>query len=68
MKQLFSKARSHHHAGGDHYGSGADPQLPATDAVHTASSKKADKNAGVPQTVRRPIGPKEESGRGNRGY
>ncbi|WP_156938526.1 hypothetical protein [Mesorhizobium sp. LNHC252B00] len=46
----------------------ADPQLPATDAVHTASSKKADKNAGVPQTVRRPIRPKEESGRGNWGH
>ncbi|TPI78473.1 DUF680 domain-containing protein [Mesorhizobium sp. B2-8-9] len=53
-------------AGSDHYGSGADPQLPAasTDTVHTGSIKKADNHAGVPQTVRRPIVPNEEYGQG----
>ncbi|MGX5850053.1 DUF680 domain-containing protein [Mesorhizobium sp. PL10] len=52
-------------AGSDHYGSGVDPQRPATttDTVHTASTKK-----GGPQTVRRPIVPNEEYGQGFWGH
>jgi hypothetical protein len=51
-------------AGSDHYGSGGDQQ-PATtsDTTHTASTKK-DNNAGVPQTVRKPIVPDREPGQG----
>ncbi|MER9169183.1 DUF680 domain-containing protein [Mesorhizobium australicum] len=57
-------------AGRDHYGSQVDPQFPATttDTVHTGSTKKADNNAGVPHTVRRPIVPNEEYGQGIWGH
>ncbi|MGX5830155.1 DUF680 domain-containing protein [Mesorhizobium sp. 43Arga] len=57
-------------AGSAHYGSGVDPQLPATttDTVHTASTKKANNNVGVPHTVRRPIVPNEEYGQGIWGH
>jgi len=57
-------------AGSDHYGSGADPRLPATatDTVNTGSTSKADKHDGLPQTVRRPNVPNWESGQGIWGH
>ncbi|RUX04865.1 DUF680 domain-containing protein [Mesorhizobium sp. M8A.F.Ca.ET.059.01.1.1] len=57
-------------AGSDHYGSPVDPQLPATntDKLHTGSTRKADNNAGVAHTVRRPIVPNEEYGQGIWGH
>lgn len=45
-------------AGSDHYGSGGDQQpAPATETIHTASTKAANNNAGVPQTVHKPVYP-----------
>ncbi|QKD13604.1 DUF680 domain-containing protein [Mesorhizobium sp. NZP2077] len=57
-------------AGSDHYGSGADPRLPATatDAVNTGSTCKADKHDGVAHAVRRPIVPNWECGQGIWGH
>lgn len=57
-------------AGSDHCCGSAASQQPAigTDAAHTSSTKKADDNAGGPQTVRRPVVPHEEYGQGIWGH
>lgn len=56
-------------AGSDHYGSGGDQQ-PASppDSRHTASTKKADGNVGVPQTMHKSIYPDADYGQGIWGH
>ncbi|TSE07865.1 DUF680 domain-containing protein [Mesorhizobium intechi] len=57
-------------AGSDHYGSSADPRVPApaSDTMHTGSTSKADNHDSAPNTVRKPIVPDWESGQGIWGH
>ena len=56
-------------AGSDHFGSNGDQQpATASDNMHTASTKKANGNAGAPQTVRKPNVPSDEYGQGIWGH
>ncbi|MEV8641536.1 DUF680 domain-containing protein [Mesorhizobium ciceri] len=55
-------------AGSDHYGSNSVQQPATSGSMHTSSIRKTGNDAGVQETVRKPIAPSKDPGQGIWGH
>ncbi|MBZ9799576.1 DUF680 domain-containing protein [Mesorhizobium sp. ES1-4] len=55
-------------AGSDHYGSNSQQPATSSESMHTSSIRKTGIDAGVQETVRKPIAPSKDPGQGIWGH